>query len=115
MGFDFAAAKGTLRREVMKTLGVNAFYSDSAHVEPVPIRARWHMKIDRFGDNGNVGYAEIIEGIERLILDREQARLINVKRTGVVTFPTLGGGSVTLEAREPIDGPVEEIWAVVSS
>lgn len=115
MAFDFAAAKTRTRREVMKTLGVDALYTDSTHVVPVPLRARWHTKIDRFGDNGNAGYAEVIEGIERLILDREQARLIDVRRTGVVTFPTLGGASVTLEAREPSDGPVEEIWAVVSS
>lgn len=115
MTFDFAAAKKRTRREVMKTLGVDALYTDSTHVEPVPIRARWHMKIDRFGDNGNAGYAEVIEGIERVILDRDQARLIGVRRAGVITFPTLEGGTVTLEAREPAVGPVEEIWAVVSS
>lgn len=115
MSFDFAAAKKRARRAVMKTLGVDALYIDSTRDTPVPIRARWHTKIDRFGDNGNVGYAEVIEGVERLILDREQAAAIGVRRTGVVTFPTLEGISVTLEAREPADGPVEEIWAVVSS
>lgn len=115
MGFDFAAAKKQLRTTVMDTLGMDAFYSDDQTVVPVMIRARWHSKIDRFGDMGNAGYAEVIEGVERLILNEEQARLLNVKRGGVVSFPSLGGGFVTLEAREPKDGPIEEIWSVTST
>lgn len=112
MAFDFAAAKTRTRQAVMKTLGVDALYSDDVTVVPVPIRARWHTKIERFGADG--GYAEVIEGIERIVLSIEQARALNVKRTGVITFPTLGGQSVTLSAMEPKDGPVEEIWAVSS-
>jgi len=115
MAFDFAAAKNRTRRAVMDTLGVDALYKDDSMSAPVAIRARWHSKIDRFGDMGNAGYAEVIEGIERVILGIEQARSLNVSRGGVITFPTLGGNSVTLEAMEPKDGPIEEIWSVTST
>jgi hypothetical protein len=115
MKFDFAAAKKAARQTVMETLGADALYTDSTHLTPVAIRARWHTKIDRFGDNGNLGYAEVIEGVERLILTEAQARQIGVKRGGVVTFPTLDGVAVTLEAMEPKDGPIEEIWTVSSA
>lgn len=114
MAFDFAAAKGQLRRIVHDTFGVDALYLDHTLSTPVPIRARWHSKIDRFGDMGNAGYAEVIEGIERVILSIEQARAIGVRSTGTITFPTLGGGKVTLSAMEPKDGPYEEIWSVSS-
>jgi len=115
MPFDFAAAKKSTRRAVMKTLGVDALYKDDSREVPVAIRARWHSKIDRFGDMGNAGYAEVLEGIERLILDETQARALNVRRGGVVSFPTLEGIAVTLEAMEPKDGPIEEIWSVTST
>jgi hypothetical protein len=112
MAFDFAAAKKTARQTVMDTLGMDAFYTDPANITPVAIRARWHTKIDRFGDNGNLGYAEVIEGVSRLILTKAQAREIGVQRGGVVTFPQLDGVSVTLEEREPKEGPIEEVWTV---
>lgn len=112
MPFDFAAAKKATRQTVMDTLGMDAFYSDATTPTPVPIRARWHTKIDRFGDNGNAGYAEVIEGVSRLILLKGQAREIGVKRGGEVAFPQLDGVVVTLEEREPKEGPIEEIWTV---
>lgn len=115
MPFDFAAAKKATRQTVMDTLGMDALYTDSVHLTPVAIRARWHTKIDRFGDNGNLGYAEVIEGVQRLILTEVQAREIGVKHGGVVTFPTLDGVAVTLETLEPKDGPIEEIWTVSSA
>jgi len=113
MPFDFATAKLGLRRVVHKTLGVNAFYQDSTMNTPEAIRVRWHSKIDRFGDNENAGYAEVIEGIHRVIFDEADARAMNVRKTGVITIPSLGDAVLTLEAREPKDGPYEEIWTVV--
>jgi len=115
MPFDFGAAKKATRQTVMEFLGMDAFYTDSANTTPVAIRARWHTKIDRFGDNGNLGYAEVIEGVSRLILPVARAREIGVKRGGVVTFPQLDGKSVVLEEMEPKDGPIEEIWTVSSA
>lgn len=112
MGFDFAEAKAQARRAVHDTLGASALYQDHTMSTPVDIRVRWHSKIDRFGDNEGAGYAEVIEGIHRVILEREQARLLNVIHTGRITIAKLGGAVLTLDAMEPYDGPYEEIWTV---
>lgn len=114
MSFDFAAAKLSARQAVHRTLGVAAFYQDSSLSAPVPIRVRWHSKIERFGDQPTAGYAEVIEGVDRVILEAAEARAIPVKQTGIITLPaTMGGFSLSLEAREPADGPFEECWTVV--
>lgn len=112
MDFDFAEAKYQARRAVHETLGVSALYQDSTMSAPEPIRVRWHSKIDRMGDLENAGYAEIIEGLHRVILDAAQARLLAVRRTGVITIP-VWSARLSLEALEPSDGPFEEIWTVV--
>ncbi len=114
MSFDFAAAKLATRQAVHRTLGVDALYQDSSVSTPVPVRVRWHSKIDRFGDQPTAGYAEVIEGIHRVIFEASAARAIPVKQTGIVTMPaTMGGARLSLEAREPSDGPFEECWTVV--
>lgn len=115
MAFNFADAKAKLRRAVHVTLGVSALYQDSTMSAPEPIRVRWHSKIDRFGDLESAGYAEIIEGIHRVILDRDQARLLAVRNAGTITIAELGGAVLTLSAMEPYDGPVEEIWSVTKA
>lgn len=113
MAFDFAAAKLASRRVVHETLGVTAFYQDSTMSTPAAIRVRWHSKIDRFGDNESAGYAEVIEGIHRVIFDAAAARALKVKSAGTLSIPSMGGARLTLEAREPSDGPFEEIWTAV--
>ena len=115
MAVDLASAKLQSRQAVHETLSVDALYQDSTMSSPEPIRARWHSKIDRFGDNENAGYAEVIEGIHRVIFDETAARLLAVRSTGVLTIASLGGAVLTLEAREPKDGPYEEIWSVVKT
>lgn len=115
MAFNFAVAKAKLRRVVHSTLGVSALYQDSSMSTAEPIRVRWHSKIDRFGDLESAGYAEIIEGIHRVILDRDQARTLGVRNPGTITIAELGDAVLTLEAMEPYDGPVEEIWSVTKS
>lgn len=129
MPFDFAAAKALVRRTVHQTFGVRAFYQDSSLSSPVEISARWHSKIDRFGDLDNQQYAEVIQGIDRVIFAAADARKYSVKRGGVVTFVDYGSGlgvamgspfggedvgppAFSLEAREPNDGPYEEAWVV---
>lgn len=114
MSFDFASAKQAARQAVHRTLGVDALYQDSSVSAPVPIRVRWHSKIDRFGDQPTAGYAEVVEGIHRVILEAAQARAVPVKQTGIITMPaTMGGARLSLETREPADGPFEECWTVV--
>jgi hypothetical protein len=113
MAFDFASVKAQTRRVVHDTLGVDALYQDNVVTTPVPIRVRWHNRINRFGDLESAGYAEIIEGIDRVILNGEQARLIGVRSRGRIFMPaTMGSAVLTLSAQEPKDGPFEECWTV---
>lgn len=116
MVFDFATAKSLLRRRVQETFGVQAFYSDASISTPVEIGARWHNRISKpFGDLDNGGYAEIIEGIDRILLIPEtvDGDPVTLQRLGVVTFPTLlPGVEFILEHKEPSTGPLEEAWAV---
>lgn len=129
MPFDFAKTKTLARRTVHATLGVRAFYQDASMNEPAEITVRWHNKIDRFGDLESQSYAEIIQGIDRVLFDAVQARTLNVKRGGVVTIPSLAAGmgaalgsplggegvgppAFVLQNREPNNGPVVEAWEV---
>ena len=113
MAFDFAATKLKTRRVVHTTFGVSAFYQDSSLSEPLPIRVRWHTRLDRFGDNETAGYAEVIEGIHRVIFAKDEAQLVGVTQAGTITIPQLDNAVLTLESREPSDGPYEEVWSVV--
>ena len=129
MGFSFAKAKSLVRRTVHKTFGVLAFYKDSSLSTPVEISARWHNKIERMGDLENQGYAEIIQGIDRVIFDVADARRIGIKRNGEVSFPELSAGlgvslggvlggensgppAFVLNTCEPSSGPDQEVWLV---
>lgn len=129
MAFDFAKVKLQVRQTTHKVFGVQAFYKDASLSAPVEIRARWHNKIERFGDLDQAGYAEIIQGIERIIFEAAVARRYNFKRGGIVTFPNLGAGlgvalggpldgegiappGFVLQDREPPTGPFQEIWSV---
>lgn len=129
MAFDFAKVKASVRRVVHTTLGVRAFYQDSSLNSPVEIKARWHNKIDRMGDLDNQSYAEIIQGIDRVVFAAADARRINVKRGGVITFSEYGAGlgvalgsplggeevgppAFILQVREPGSGPYTEEWSV---
>ena len=118
MAFSFAKAKSLVRRTVHKTFGVPAFYKDSSLSEPVAISARWHNKIERMGDLDNQGYAEIIQGIDRVLFDATEARTVGVKRLGEVSFPELVATPTSaiptfiLNTRETETGPDREIWLV---
>lgn len=116
MAFDFANAKTLARRAVQTAFGVLALYSSATVNPPVEIRARWHHRLSRpFGDLENGGYAEVIEGIDRIVLIPEtvDGEPVVLARKGVITFPEmLPGVEFELDHREPSDGPLEEAWAV---
>lgn len=116
MSFDFAAAKSLVRRTVHATFGVQAFYQDALVNVPVEIRARWHNRMSRpFGDLNDGGYAEVIEGIDRIVLIPVSVKgdAVVLHREGVITLPTiLPGVEFILEHKEPETGPLEEAWAV---
>lgn len=129
MSFDFASLKAQVRQTVHETLGVLAFYQDSSLSKPVEISARWHNKLTLAGDFENNGYAEVLQGIDRVIFMAADSQRIGVKRGGTITFPSLGAGlGVTLGAplggdgvskatfvlhmRQPNCGPIEDVWHV---
>ena len=115
---SFADLKKLVRSTVHKIMGVPAFYHHGKMVVPTVsnITARWHSKIDRMGDLDNGNYAEVIEGVDRIIFNDVDARAINLREGGRIWFPDLAAGGVVpkfiLRVREPADGPCEEVWLV---
>jgi len=112
MPFDFADLKSLSRRVVHTTLGVSAFYQDASMSAPEPIKARWHNKINRLGDLQDQGYAEIVEGIDRIVLFPKDNPTVNYMSGGVVTFPDYGV-SFRLQTLEPPDGPDQAVWQAI--
>lgn len=116
MPFDFGEWKSLVRQALHECLAVPARYQDDSLDMPVDVTVRWHTKVDRFGDLENGGYAEVIEGINRLIFNRAQLDELGIKpcRGGEVTILATGYENVTLVlvTMEPYDGPVEEVWNV---
>lgn len=120
VGFNWLDVKAQVRGIVDETFRVTATYQDQTLSTPLDITVRWHNKIARTGDLEGAGYAEVIEGIERLIFNRDLLATANAGQPvrllhkGVVTLsdPRYNNAQFYLEEREPIVGPVEEIWQV---
>lgn len=110
MGFNFAAAKRLVRTTVHNTLAVQAFFEDHTTNAPIEIRARWHNKIDRFGDLESAGYAEVVQGIDRVVFMDLPAG-VTLSRGAKVSFPDYGN-TFRLELREPSTGPLQQVWQV---
>lgn len=109
MSFDFASAKAHLRRTVHDTLAVDAFYEDDSMSVPVAIRARWHNKIDRFGDLESSGFGEFIQGVDRIVLIPEDTPNVKFRKGGRVRFPAYGR-TFALDLLEPRTGPLQQVW-----
>lgn len=78
-----------------------------------PIKARWFNKSAKYGDLVETGYAEVVEGVDRVVLFPCDTPTIRFARHGVVTFPAYGR-SFRLDIVEPSDGPGgQEVWQVV--
>lgn len=116
MAFDFAALKAEIRQVVQDTMGIDAEYLDSTMGYPVVLRVRFHTKINRFGDMIEQGWAEVIEGVNRLILNVPELveKGVTLRRGGTVTLtaPGFEGFVLVLHAQEPATGPVEVVWNV---
>ena len=113
MAFDFAELKSQTRRVVHDTLGVSALYKDATMSAPKEIRARWlSQKIDRYGDLVEQGYAEVVEGIDRVVLFPSDYPTLNFCRGGEITFPAYKR-SFRLDVLEPVTGPDQVVWQVV--
>lgn len=112
MAFSFATAKSRLRRVVHNALAVDATYVDDSMSEPVEIKARWHNKIDRFGDPLEQGYAEIVQGVDRIGFIPEDYPGMTFKKGGVVAFPDYGN-AFSLQVLEPSDGVLTRWWQAI--
>lgn len=118
MPFNFSAYKALARRTVHTYLSAGALYSHSDLAEPVDIRVRWHNKIARYGDLEDGGYAEVVEGVNRLIFDAAELNEKNIVLAKgahiALTDPEFDNAVLVLDTAEPRVGPIEIIWGVVS-
>lgn len=129
---SLADIKARTRRALHGRLAVSADLVDADHAtgllfaedyEGARLTVRYHNKLDRSGDlDGD--YAEIIEGIDRLVfLDENVAEVsdaleanleapLMLSRGARVTIPEYKDLVFVLDSQEPPDGPSETIWVV---
>ncbi len=116
MAFDFLKVKAKVRQVVHATLAVSATYQDSTMSAPEPIKARWLNKLSKVGDLEGQGYGQMLESIDRVVLNVQEARALNIKKGGTISFTSYLSEGITLDftlaVKLPSDGPVEEVWEV---
>lgn len=81
----------------------------------VPVHVQWHDRQARpIGNLPGGDYAEQFENVERVLFSEEELASLAVvpMRNGVLTFPNFGNFWLILDAREPLDGPIKQIWTV---
>ena len=114
--FDFAALKARTRQIVHDTMATDAEYTHPHLVGAVGLRIRWHNKIAQYGDLLDTGYAEVVEGINRVIFNRPELdeKSVTLKAGGYIRLlaPQYGGALLILDVQEPVVGPVELVWKV---
>jgi hypothetical protein len=110
--FDFAALKAQTRQTVNDFLAVDGFlYTNDEGPDGTPLSVRWHDKINRFGNNDNMGWAERVEGIDRLIFNKPELATLGLKLSrNMEIWIESASKTFALEFAEPEDGPIEEIW-----
>ncbi len=111
MSFDFASLKATTRRVVQDTLGVSATYQDDSMDEPVSVCVRYKNKVKRMGELNDGGYAEVIEGIDQIVLIPSDYPEVTFKRGGTITI-TQYDATYVLDFAEPTNGPLTQVWHV---
>lgn len=116
MPFDFASLKSQTRQVLHDTLAVSAEYIDDDLVMPAELSVRWHNKINRFNNADELGLAEFIEGIDRVIFNipqlEEQGVVLQAGGELTITATGYNNAVLILSAKEKQVGPVEEIWLV---
>jgi hypothetical protein len=126
MAGNFAEQKAKARRAVHAAFAYSATYQDASLDTPVPVTVRWHNKLVIMGDFQESGYANVVEGIERIIFNREELELVEYQNNGVdlqgleirprgwvvITDPGFENTKLVMAVREPHVGPIEEKWQV---
>lgn len=112
-----AEIKAKARKAVHAAFSYAATYQDDTLDAAVDVDVRWHNRLVMTGDYDSSGYANIIDGIERIIFDRDQLGTLGVTpvRGGKVTLTEAGmnGTVLILDSKEKKVGPLEEKWVVV--
>lgn len=112
---DFWTIKTRARRDIHAAFVIPCFYQDATMAAAAPVHVRWHDRQARpLGNLPGGDYAEVTENIERVIFSEEELATAGVTpmRNGQLTFPNFGNFRLVLDAREPLDGPIKEIWTV---
>lgn len=111
--FDWTSTKALIRQTVHDVLQVGATVIVAPGGEAQDITVRWHDKINRFGNLENAGWAQTVEGIDRLIFNRPEltSKSIVLTDKSVVTL-NAAGDKFQLDVKEPPNGPIEEVWVV---
>lgn len=113
--FDFTSAVAAMRKTVHAVMSTPAEYQAPGSTVRQGVSVRWHDKLVLNGNIGDTGYADVIEGIDRAIFDRDQLAQASIVllRGGKIHLPAAYNGAVlTLEALEKTDGPVNVTWKV---
>lgn len=115
---DLADIKASSRLALHAAMSVGIVWSNGIDTLPMGgedktvLSARWGNKLVVQGDGGG-DYANVIEGIERIIFqDRQLTALgITLARGDTILFPKYGA-KFELDQREPTDGPLNVYWSV---
>lgn len=118
MAYDRAAVVARARRVVHATMGLAATYQDDSIVLPVPLTVGWFNRINLQGNLVEAGYSDVVEGVNRVRFNKEELAEKSVvpARGGVVTLtdPLNYGTVLILDHKEPLTGPINEVWGVVA-
>lgn len=129
---SLADIKAQARRAIHGRLAVAATLVDDDHPDGLifaedyaggRLTVRYHNKLDRSGDL-TADYAEIIDGIDRLVFHDENVAAVSaglvangeaplaLSRGAQVTIADYKGLSFELDSQQPPDGPGETVWVV---
>lgn len=122
---SWAQMKALARRAVHTAFCVSASYQPpDPDAEPVALKVRWHTKQHLVGQLDSGGYAEMVEGITKIVFDKDELlqKEVTLERLGVVTLLPLeyldrnGQAPVfILELEDEDTGPVGDTWQVTRS
>jgi len=121
MAYDAAAGKSLVRAIVHNTFSLDALYRSVSdpEAEPTALRVRWHNKVTPRGDHGDlldIGYADVIEGVDHVILNADEIVAAGITLRGgdtvTIVSPRFNEPVLILQTRLPSNGPQEVIWRV---
>lgn len=113
--FDWTSVLAQAAKVVHDTFKVPVLYYAPGSATGVALHVRWHDRLTQVGNIVDTGYADVLEGIDRVIFEQEELTLQSVVpvREGRVVFgPQFKNAVLRLEAAEKANGPVNVTWKV---